>query len=123
MNRPLFEQMVAEVLDELPGEFSEKIENVDFVVETEPSTETRKSMKIDSGTLLLGLYHGVPLPLRTSLGYSGVLPDRITIYQKHVEALARTPDKVRATLKRTILHEIAHYFGISDRRLKDLGVY
>jgi len=123
MDVPTFEKMVTEILEELPEEFATKIENVEFIVDPQPSTEIQKSMKVDSGTLLLGLYQGVPLPHRPKLDYSGVLPDRITIYQKNVEAVARTEAKLREILRRTILHEIAHYFGISDRRLRELGVY
>jgi len=71
---------------------------------------------------LLGHYHGVPLPSRGS-GYSGYLPDKITIYRIPLERHARTPEELAEHVRRTVWHEIAHHFGIDDDRLKDLGLY
>ena len=69
---------------------------------------------------LLGLYEGIPLTSRTS-GYAGVLPDRITIYQRAICALCDTEDQVAEQVRRTVIHEVGHYFGISDARLRELG--
>lgn len=104
-----FEQFVSDALDSLPPEFADRIENVAVVVE-EGST----------GSNLLGLYEGVPLTKRT-LGYSGVAPDRITIFRLPILARCGTEDEVEEQVRRTVLHEVGHYFGIGDRRLRELG--
>jgi predicted Zn-dependent protease with MMP-like domain len=108
--------LVSEILDELPEEFAGRIENVEFLVEARPSMHDRK-------TLLLGLYQGIPQPFRSPTNYAGVLPDQIIIYQRNIEEEAGRPGRIRDVLRHTILHEIAHHFGISDGRLRELGVY
>jgi predicted Zn-dependent protease with MMP-like domain len=101
--------LVADALDELPEEFRSRLSNVEIVVEDQPDHET-----------LLGLYHGIPQTKRGS-GYAGVLPDLITIYRLPIEARARTPEQLAHDVRRTVWHEIAHHFGISDERLRELG--
>lgn len=123
MRKAAFERLVQEILDELPEEFSEKIENVEFVVEPLPSVQNRRKLRIGKDTMLMGLYQGVPLPFRSPTSYAGVLPDEIVIFQANIEATAGRPARIRDVLRRTLLHEIAHHFGISDRRLRELGVY
>jgi predicted Zn-dependent protease with MMP-like domain len=118
-----FERLVEEILDELPEEFADKVANVEFVVEDRCDSKTKEKMKIRSGVLLMGLYQGVPLKHRSPTWYAGVLPDRIVIYRENIEAVSRGPAQLREVLQRTIYHEIAHYFGISDQRLRELGVY
>lgn len=104
-----FEQMVAAALDSLPGQFAALIENVAVLVEPGP------------GPLgLLGLYEGIPLTSRTT-SYGGVLPDRITIYQQAICAICDTEEDVVEQVRRTVIHEVGHYFGIDDDRLRDLG--
>jgi predicted Zn-dependent protease with MMP-like domain len=115
LRRPAFEKLVSEILEELPGKFLERIENVEFIVEPRPS-------KGDRSTLLLGLYLGTPLPLRSPTVYAGTLPDQIVIYQRNIEAEARRPRRIREVLRATLLHEIGHYFGMSERRLEELGL-
>ena len=107
-DRARFEQLVADALDELPEEFASRLENVAVVVEDEPEGP------------LLGLYHGVPQTNRGS-GYFGVLPDRITIYRGPIERRARDETELAAAVKKTVLHEIAHHFGISDEWLDEHG--
>ena len=72
------------------------------------------------GGLLMGLYEGVPLPERTST-YGGVLPDRITLFQDNIEAACETPEEMQEEIRTTVLHEIAHHFGLDDERLDELG--
>lgn len=96
-------------MDELPEEFRDRLENVEVVVEDAPGTEA-----------LLGLYHGIPQTKRDR-GYAGVLPDVITIYRLPLEARARTPEELAREVRRTVWHEVAHHFGISDERLRELG--
>jgi predicted Zn-dependent protease with MMP-like domain len=105
----LFEQMVATALDSLPEELGHLIRNVAVTVEHGPGPRG-----------LLGLYEGVPMTSRTT-GYAGVLPDRITIYQQAICAICRTEAEVVEQVRRTVIHEVGHYFGISDERLRELG--
>lgn len=112
-----------EILDELPKDFAEKIQNVEFIVEDEADSALRKKMKLSATDTLLGLYQGVPLPHRSPTWYAGVLPDRIVIFKKPIEQMVSPKRDLRSILKRTILHEIAHYFGISDKRLRQINAY
>jgi predicted Zn-dependent protease with MMP-like domain len=108
-----FEQEVTEALESLPPDLRDAVSNVVIVVEDEPPP----------GQPLLGLYQGIPLTRRGS-GYSGVLPDKITIYQGPLERLYGSDrEALRRQIRRVVLHEIAHHFGISDERLEELGRY
>lgn len=111
MSVEAFEELVAEALDEIPDELARLVDNVVFVVEDDvpPGEEP-----------LLGLYEGVPLTERGSW-YSGVLPDRITIYRRQILAICDTEDDVVDEVHITVVHEIAHHFGIDDDRLHELG--
>jgi predicted Zn-dependent protease with MMP-like domain len=104
-----FEDMVVTALDELPEELGRLMRNVAVTVEHDPGPPG-----------LLGLYEGIPLTSRTS-DYAGVLPDRITIYRRAIYAMCRTEQEVADQVRRTVVHEIAHYFGINDDRLAELG--
>lgn len=108
-----FEQIVQQTLDGLPTELREAMSNVTIIVEDEPP----------NGAPLLGLYQGVPLTRRSS-GYSGALPDKITIYRGPLERLHGS-DRARLAeqIRHVVVHEVAHHFGISDQRLTDLGRY
>jgi predicted Zn-dependent protease with MMP-like domain len=106
-----FEQITAEVLDGLPDWVQERLVNVEVIVEGEPPA--------DKGDLL-GLYEGIPLTQR-ALSYFGVLPDRITLFRRRIQATARDEEELRDAIEDTIVHEIAHFFGISDERLDELG--
>jgi predicted Zn-dependent protease with MMP-like domain len=104
-----FEEMVATALDELPEELGRLMRNVAVTVEHGPGPRG-----------LLGLYEGVPLTSRTSQ-YGGVLPDHITIYRQAICAICRTEQEVADQVRRTVIHEVAHHFGIDDHRLRQLG--
>jgi predicted Zn-dependent protease with MMP-like domain len=117
-----FAGLVADALDSLPEEFLEKMDNVEVTIEDWPSREDLEEAGLSSRerSYLLGLYHGVPLTHRGAF-YSS-LPDRITIYQKPIERLAGADeDEIREQVRHTVIHEIAHYYGISDERLDELG--
>jgi predicted Zn-dependent protease with MMP-like domain len=112
-----FEVLVAEALDSLPEGLGAAMQNVEIVVEDEPPAELLA--ELDAGETLLGYYHGVPL---TSRGYyDGVLPDKISIYEGPITRHARTADEIRRQVRRTVIHEVAHHFGIDDDRLAELG--
>jgi predicted Zn-dependent protease with MMP-like domain len=117
-----FSQLVADALDSLPEEFLDRMENVEVVIEQWPSRDELEDVGLsarDKGSLL-GLYHGVPLTGRGS-GYVA-LPDRITIFQKPIErAAGEDEDQIREQVRHTVIHEIAHYYGISDERIRELG--
>jgi predicted Zn-dependent protease with MMP-like domain len=115
------EAMVQRALDELPAEFLERIDNLAIVVEQRASARDRGSSATGRGTLL-GLYRGVPLTLRGS-AYGMIPPDRIVVFQQPLEQLADDESHLYALVKRTVLHEIAHHFGVSDARLRELGAY
>jgi len=104
-----FEEMVVEALDRMPPELGRLMSNVAVTVEHRPGPRG-----------LLGLYEGVPLTSRTT-GYGGVLPDRITIYRQAICAICRTREEVAEQVRKTVIHEIAHHFGIDDARLHSLG--
>ena len=118
--REEFERLVAEALEGLPYDFREKLENVEVVVENHPTSEHYGQRQLPPGTLLLGLYHGVPLTQRSAWGIP-LFPARITIFQGSIERVARTPAEIIEQVRRTVLHEIAHHFGIPDGRLRELG--
>ena len=108
-----FEQAVQDALDSLPADLRSRMSNVEVVVEDEPA----------EGQPLLGLYQGVPLTRRGS-GYSGALPDKITIYRGPLERLAAgDPGRLSDQVRRVVLHEVAHHFGISDQRLVEIDRY
>jgi predicted Zn-dependent protease with MMP-like domain len=114
-----FEKLVVEALDELPRRFRRCLRNIAVVVESEPSQELLEEMGLWPHRTLLGLYQGVPLPHR-GLTYGNVLPDRVTIFQKPIEAICRTTDEIKEAVKDTVKHEIGHYFGLDDDQLEEL---
>jgi predicted Zn-dependent protease with MMP-like domain len=105
-----FEQLVATALDGLPERLGRLMRNVAVLVADDPPQ-----------TGLLGLYEGVPLTERGTMSYAGVLPDRITVYRRPICARAQTEAEVVHEVLVTVVHEVAHHFGIDDERLHDLG--
>jgi predicted Zn-dependent protease with MMP-like domain len=120
--RAEFESLVAQALDELPPYFQAKMSNVEVVIEPWPTRDDLHLAGVPAGQTLLGLYHGVPLTQRGA-HYQLVLPDRIIIFQGTIEQVYRTSDAIRAGVRHTVIHELAHHFGISDDRLHELGAY
>jgi len=122
MDRRAFEHLVAEALDNLPEMFREKLDNIQVVVEAWPDRETMRLAGVRHPAELLGFYHGVPQTKRTH-NYGLVLPDKISVYQHPIELRCRTAEQVRTTVHHVLRHEIAHHFGISDERLREMGAY
>ena len=112
-----FEEMVADALDSIPPELGEEMENVAVTVEDWPTAAQLRGRR---GTLL-GLYEGVPLTARGPLSYAGVAPDRITVFRGPLCNLARDEDDLARAVRTTVLHEVGHYFGMTDARLRELG--
>jgi predicted Zn-dependent protease with MMP-like domain len=108
-----FEELTADALDGLPEWVRERLENVDVLIADGPPPDQPN---------LLGLYEGIPLT-RRGVFYSGALPDRITLFRSSIMHGATTEEQVRERVRHTVVHEIAHFFGISDDRLRELDRY
>jgi predicted Zn-dependent protease with MMP-like domain len=113
VDRDRFEELVRDALDELPSWIQERLDNVEVLVEDDPPRGQRN---------LLGLYEGVPLT-RRGAGYFGMLPDRITLFRGTIERSARHENDVKRVVRHTVVHEFAHFFGISDERLREIDRY
>ena len=112
-----FEHLVEQALDQIPKELAVFIENVAVFVEDWPRPDQLAGRR---GTLL-GLYEGVDLTRRSSVSYMGAMPDRITIFRGPISRLARDEQDLARLVSTTVIHEVAHHFGISDERLEELG--
>ncbi|MGD9933878.1 MAG: metallopeptidase family protein [Dehalococcoidia bacterium] len=121
LERARFRRLVREAVATLPRALLNRVQNVDIVVERRPSLADRRLAGISSRETLLGLYHGIPLTERGEY-YNLVLPDRISIYQEPIEDMCSGADEIREQVRRTVLHELGHYFGIDDDRLEELGM-
>jgi len=119
MDKERFERLVARAIESLPEEFRNKMENIDVVVEDLPTKEQLGGTRRRGRHTLLGLYEGTPLTNRTS-HYGLVPPDKITIFQKPIEAICRNDAEITAEVERVVRHEIAHHFGIGDARLRQI---
>ena len=119
MNRKNFEKLVNEAIEELPSEFRKRLENVVVIVDDRPSPDLLERMEMPREETLLGLYEGMPL---TERGFQAPLyPDRIWIFQQPIEQECDTEDELREEIKTTIVHEVAHFFGLDDEYLENLG--
>jgi predicted Zn-dependent protease with MMP-like domain len=120
MKRREFEKLVEEALQTIPQDFRDAIRNMAIVVEQEPSPELLEEMEIDPPDTLLGLYQGTPLPER-SWSESGSLPDRVTLFQGPIEDVADgEPDAIICEIGETLIHEIGHYFGLSEEEIEEI---
>jgi predicted Zn-dependent protease with MMP-like domain len=112
---------VARLIDRLPRQFREQLRNVEFVVEDRPSEELLLAEELDpEEETLYGLYQGIPLPERSSLD-PPLLPDKITIFAEPLLQDFPDPEELREEIRLTVLHEIAHYFGMDEEEIEDLG--
>lgn len=107
---------------QLPRELSEKIDNLIVRVQNRPTAEQLERWNVPLGTTLFGFYEGIPLTERTA-GYGLVPPDVIYIFQKPIQEICSNDDEIREQVRQTVLHEIAHHFGIDDERLEELERY
>lgn len=115
-----FESLVVDVLDELPEEILDMLDNVDVVIENWPTREQLEDAGLEGGETLFGLYEGVPLTARDS-GYFLIPPDKITIFKGPIERECQTRDEIAEQVRITVIHEVAHHFGIGEARLDELG--
>jgi len=106
-------------MDELPQEYIKGLNNVVIVMADDPTEEQKIKMKLREHTILLGLYEGVPLTMRGS-GWSGMLPDKITMFKHSILRVVRDEEELFEQIKRTLWHEVAHYYGLSHKNMDDL---
>jgi predicted Zn-dependent protease with MMP-like domain len=114
-----FEELVAEAINSLPEKFKKKMENIVVVIESLPSQELLREMKIKSPYGLLGLYRGVPYP-RRGIWYRNVMPDKIIIFKKPIEVRCRNKEDIKESVRRVVVHEIGHYFGLGEADLRKI---
>jgi len=119
LTRKEFEELVVSALKRLPRFFKKKMENVDVVVEDQASQELLSEIGLRSPFELLGLYQGIPLD-RRGFYYGNVLPDKITLFQIPIESVCKTKEKVEEKVREVVIHEVGHYFGLDDKRLREL---
>jgi predicted Zn-dependent protease with MMP-like domain len=120
VQRRAFERLVVRVLDNLPDHIHAMLDNVEVVVEEEPTPRQLRTARVGRGHTLFGLYEGVPLTQRDS-GYSMVLPDKVTIFRGPIERACPTADERARQVRITVIHELAHHVGIDEDRLAELG--
>jgi predicted Zn-dependent protease with MMP-like domain len=119
VRRAEFERLVADALASIPRRFRDAMENLAIVVEDEPSRELLDQMEIEPPDTLLGLYQGVPLTER-AWGYGNTLPDRILLFQGPLERDSDDQDDLVVAIGETLIHEIGHYFGLSEEEIEDI---
>ncbi len=112
MPREKFEAIIEKIIGSLPRSFKKRLKNLSIMVETWP-------LEMDRGRMILGFYHGVPFPHRGPF-YGNVAPDLIVIYQGPIEALCHSEKEIEEKVKEVVLHEIGHYFGLSEADLARL---
>lgn len=119
MTREQFEQIAQEAYDSLPADFLNRIENVAIVVEDYPSDDVLGKVKTDRHSLL-GLYQGIPLTQRGQwYGMTATLPDKISLYQKNIEAVCRNDEEIEFRILEVLFHEIGHYFGMDEKQIRN----
>jgi predicted Zn-dependent protease with MMP-like domain len=116
----VFEEIVKEGIKAIPERFLEKLDNVDIVIEDEPTPYQLRKLKARENSLIFGLYEGIPQTKRGN--YAQVLPDKITIFKKPIEKIARSEKDIQEIVKNTIWHEIAHHFGMDEKRVREAEV-
>ena len=119
MTRTRFEQLVAEAIRTIPKRFRQEMRNIAVVVEDEPSVELLDEMEIEPPDTLFGLYQGTPLTER-SWDYGNQLPDRIVLYQGPIEDASEDDQDVVVNVGETLIHEVGHYFGLSEEELEEI---
>lgn len=114
-----FDKLITRAMDELPQQYITGLDNVVIVQADEPTSEQKIKMKLDHHHLLLGLYEGIPLTQRGN-NYSFVLPDKITLFKNQILAVVRTEEELFEQIKRTLWHEVAHYYGLDHARIDEI---
>ena len=121
ISREQFERLVHKALSDIPPDIRLSIQNVDIVVDNVASMNQIAGTGIENEMELLGLYEGIPITER--YGYDMVLPDKITLFQKPIEAICDNQEQITEEISKTLIHEIAHHFGLDDNHLDQLKRY
>jgi len=119
MTRKEFEELVKQGVEQLPPHIRKLLENVDIVIEDWPSEDIIKKLKLPNKYSLFGLYQGIPKTKRGS-HYANVLPDKITLFKKPIENSAKNSTEIKNLVKKVVWHEIAHHFGLDEKRVREL---
>src|SRR5687767_6045905 len=119
MTRERFQQLVGEAITLIPRRFRREMKNLALVVEEEPTSALLEEMEVEPPDSLYGLYQGTPLPER-AWAYGNTLPDRITLYQRPIEEDCEDEDEIRAVIGETLIHEVGHYFGMSEEEIEEI---
>lgn len=114
-----FDALITKAMDELPQSYIKGLQNVAIVMSDEPSEEQKQKMRIRENTVLLGLYEGIPLTQRGN-SYTFVLPDKITLFKESILRVVKSETELFEQIKRTLWHEIAHYYGLDHTQMKAL---
>ncbi|HJU45063.1 MAG TPA: metallopeptidase family protein [Vicinamibacterales bacterium] len=119
MTRQAFRELVEEAIDTIPRKFAREVRNLAIIIEDEPSEEQLEQLEMEPDDLLLGLYEGTPLTQR--MGYGNQLPDRITLFQDHIEDdCDGDEDQIVIAIGETLIHELGHYFGMSEEEIMEI---
>ncbi|MGE5443988.1 MAG: metallopeptidase family protein [Ignavibacteriales bacterium] len=119
LDREKFEELVNKAYEKIPERFKQKMENVEIIVEDFPTPEDLEQLRIRGEKLLLGFYRGTPLPKR-SVWQVARLPDKIVLFQRNIERMCRSEKEIEERVYEVLLHEIGHYFGLSDKEMYEL---
>ncbi len=119
LDREKFEELVNKAYEKIPERFKQKMENVEIIVEDSPTPEDLEQLRIRGENLLLGFYRGTPLPKR-SVWQVARLPDKIVLFQRNIERMCRGEKEIEERVYEVLLHEIGHYFGLSDKEIYEL---
>ena len=114
-----FDGLISRAMDELPESYIKGLDNVAIVYADDPDEHQRKKARLHENSILLGLYEGIPLPERGA-GYSFVLPDKITLFKNPILSVVHTPEQLFEQIKRTLWHEVAHFYGLDHDRIRHL---
>lgn len=119
MKREKFELLVEKALADIPPKFKQLLNNITVQVEDSPSPDVLYSLGKSPGSMILGIYHGVPFPHRGPY-YGNLPPDIIVIYQQPIEKICYSEEEIKETIRKVVRHEIGHYFGFDDKQLREL---
>jgi predicted Zn-dependent protease with MMP-like domain len=115
-----FQVLMEKAMDFIPEDFKSRMDNIAFIVEPFPNSSDLVRLGMTDGRHLLGLYSGIPYTHRNTW-YAGTVPDRIILFQRNIEAICRSKEELTEKIKEVVIHEIAHYFGMTDKEIREAG--